>query len=496
MAKIKLLALILALVMSLSMLMTACADDTTPDDDASTPDTSDTPTPGTNGDDDPDEEKPFDIRVAMEALPKCTFSGDEFLIAASSTYENTFTIDQFPTIDEKTGSLVHDALYDRDALVEEIFGITLVYDDVLDSAMYGKIGNTVRSGDDVYSLVLGTLSSTAMPMFNNSLLYDLNQVPHVDLSQPWWNKNSIDNFEINDMIFMATGAITNRYVYAPYAMLFNQKLINDASLESPYVLLENDEWTLEVFTEMIEDTYQDLNANDKIDIEDFYGLAPASDSETAYYFAAGAHFLDKNDDGELYFTYMDEQNTMILEDVIYLYDSDNVLKYQQTYDSIAAFREGRAIFHSMALCDITMLNDMTDEYGIVPMPKYDEYQKEIYSNANRYISTMALLPSSIVDIDNVGLIVEGMAMASQYTSLDKQYEQVLLNRQALDAQSKASLMAVVESTTYDLCYAFSMASMEQGMRSIINSSGNYASFYASYEGALESALETFLEHFE
>ena len=89
-----------------------------------------------------------------------------------------------------------------------------------------------------------------------------------------------------------------------------------------------------------------------------------------------------------------------------------------------------------------------------------------------------------------------MAMTAQYTSLDKQYEQVLLNRQALDAQSKASLMAVVESTSYDLCYAFSMASMEQGIRSIINSNGNYASFYATYEGPLEKALEDFLAHFE
>jgi hypothetical protein len=150
----------------------------------------------------------------------------------------------------------------------------------------------------------------------------------------------------------------------------------------------------------------------------------------------------------------------------------------------------------MALCDITMLNDMQDAYGIVPMPKYDEYQEALYSNANRYISTMALLPSSIVDIDNVGLIVEGMAMTSQYTSLDKQYEQVLLNRQALDAQSKASLMAVVESTTYDLCYAFDMAGMPIGLRDIIKKGGSYASFYATYEGPLEKALEDFLAHFE
>lgn len=491
MKPIKLLSLLLALVMAAGMLV-ACAQPNDPDapkEDLSS-------TNEGNEAEISEEDKPFNIREAMEALPECTFASEEFLIAASSTYEGRFTIDQFPIDSQKNGSMVHDALFDRDALVEEIFGITLVYDDVYDSGMYNKIGNSIRSGEDQYSLVLGTLSSTALPLFNNNLLYDLNQVQHIDLTQPWWNKNSIDNFQINDKIFMATGAITNRYVYAPYAMLFNQDLIAEASLENPYVLLENDEWTLEVFAEMIEDTYRDLNANDAIDLEDFYGLAPASDSETAYYFACGARLLSKNEDDEWEFTYMDDQNTAILDEVMSLYDSDNVLEFQQTYDSIEAFREGRAIFHSMALCDITMLNDMQDAYGIVPMPKYDEYQEALYSNANRYISTMALLPSSIIDIDNVGLIVEGMAMTSQYTSLDKQYEQVLLNRQALDAQSKASLMAVVESTTYDLCYAFDMAGMPMSLRDIIKKGGNYASFYASVEGALEKALETFLEHFE
>ncbi|MBQ7338481.1 MAG: hypothetical protein IJW40_08530 [Clostridia bacterium] len=495
MMKIKLLSMILALVLSLSMLMSACANDTDPADDPDIPDTSDGSEQNGDKQDDPEEEKPFDIRAAMEALPECTFAGDEFLIAASSTYENVFTIDQFATDDQKNGSLVHDSLFDRDALVEEIFGITLVYDDMLDSAMYNKIGNSIRSGDDTYSLVLGAMSSVALNMFNNNLLYDINEVPHIDLSQPWWNENSIDNFQINDKIYMATGAITNRYVYSPYAVLFNQQLIDDAALDSPYELLENNEWTLEVFAEMIEDTYRDLNANDAIDLEDFYGLAPASDSETAWYFAAGATLLDKVED-ELIFTYLDDNNTIILEEVLALYDSDNVLQYEQTYDSIDAFREGRAIFHSMALCDITMLNDMEDEYGIVPMPKYDSYQETFYSNANRYISTMALLPSSIVDIDNVGLIIEGMAMTSQYTSLDKQYEQVLLNRQALDAQSKASLITVVESTTYDLCYAFDMAGMPERLRPVIKSAGSYASFYAGYESQLESALEDFMEHYE
>ena len=109
----KLISLLLALLMMTSILV-ACAS--TPEDQPDEPDdTTDQPTTPDGGKVPGDEEKPFDIREALEALPKSTFAGDEFLIAASSTYENAFTIDQFPTGTEKTGALVQDALFDRDA---------------------------------------------------------------------------------------------------------------------------------------------------------------------------------------------------------------------------------------------------------------------------------------------------------------------------------------------------------------------------------------------
>jgi hypothetical protein len=272
--------------------------------------------------------------------------------------------------------------------------------------------------------------------------------------------------------------------------------LSDHNLENPHVLVENDEWTLEKFSEMVEDTYTDLNANDKVDLEDYYGLAPASDSETAWYFACGASFLSKSEDSELTYTYLDDANTFILDDVIALYDSENVLKFQDTYDSNKAFREGRALFHSTALCDITMLNDMADEYGIVPMPKYDEYQKELYSNANRYISTMAVIPSSVTDIDNVGLLVEALAMASQYTSLDKQYDTVLLLRQALDEKSKMNLQLVAESVSYDWGYTFDIAGLRTKIsQAILKGNVGVADDYASVRDMFNDALSELIARF-
>ena len=47
----------------------------------------------------------------LHSFERVDYKGDIFMIAASSTYENRFTIDQFAVDDEYNGNIVHDALF-------------------------------------------------------------------------------------------------------------------------------------------------------------------------------------------------------------------------------------------------------------------------------------------------------------------------------------------------------------------------------------------------
>lgn len=447
----------------------------------------------------PGEQKPegemSQAEKVLNQFEKTDYDGKvEFLIAASSSYENRFVIDQFTSDDDLNGNAVHDELFRRDSMIEAYFNIAIVYDDVLDSQMANHVSSSIGAGDDEYSLILATLGGTARTLFNNDYLRNLYDFEDIDLSQPWWNKQSVNNFEVNGKIFMATGAITNRYVYAPYAMLFNTYLIHEFEMESPYDLVDEDRWTMETFTIMIEDTHRD-EGNGEVGLEDFYGLAPASDSETAYYFACGGQMVAKQGD-ELVPVYEAKINYEILQDVMDMYATDDVLKFKNTYDSNATFKDGRAIFHSTALCDITMLSNMNDKYGIVPMPKYDEDQENYISNANRSISTMAVFPITVRDTKTVGLITEALAAVSQYTSLDKQYDTVLLLRQALDEQSKRNLQLVVESVSYDWGYVFDIGQLKTIVaNAILKGTGGIADDYSSIRDVVTGDIADLLERF-
>jgi hypothetical protein len=141
---------------------------------------------------------------------------------------------------------------------------------------------------------------------------------------------------------------------------------------------------------------------------------------------------------------------------------------------------------------------MEDRYGIVPLPKYDEEQESYYSNTNKYVNTMALIPTSVVDTDTTGLIIETLAAVSQYTSLDKQYDVVLLNRKALDAESKANLQLVVESSSYDWAYVLNPAGMSDQIRLTMRGKTDitdFAPYFASVREPVQAALDEVSEMF-
>jgi hypothetical protein len=111
----KLVALLL--ILSLLLLATVACSNTpdTPraDDPTSTPseESPDRPT------DTPDVQPEPTVRERIEALPDCTYAEKEFHILAASSFQNSVFISQFPIYDTVNGSLVDDALFNRDAML-------------------------------------------------------------------------------------------------------------------------------------------------------------------------------------------------------------------------------------------------------------------------------------------------------------------------------------------------------------------------------------------
>jgi hypothetical protein len=130
------------------------------------------------------------------------------------------------------------------------------------------------------------------------------------------------------------------------------------------------------------------------------------------------------------------------------------------------------------------------------MPKYTVDQDRYISNANSSISTMAVLPITVKDTKMVGTIVEALAAVSQYTSLDKQYDTVLLLPQALDEKSKMNLQLVAESVSYDWGYTFDIAGLSTKIsQAILKGNVGVADDYASVRDMFNDALSELIARF-
>ena len=173
----RLLCLALALGMCLSLLI-ACADDTEQPDDK----VPDEPADEDGGEDDGEDAAP-DLLLG---LPEMNFGGTTFNILCRTDKEYEIDVPEGSTSDT-----INDAVFDRNARVEERYGVEIVSIPVNGTwneqqTFISTLQNAVSAGSQDFHLVAGYLayaSSLAM----NDCFYNLHEVNNVDFTNEWWS---------------------------------------------------------------------------------------------------------------------------------------------------------------------------------------------------------------------------------------------------------------------------------------------------------------------
>jgi hypothetical protein len=160
-------------------------------------------------------------------------------------------------------------------------------------------------------------------------------------------------------------------------------------------------------------------------------------------------------DGEPQLTYTDEKVTGIYEkifDIIVTQKAYYVTSEPQYATMFDVFSEGRALFSVLTLKLISQyLSDMEDSYGILPIPKYDTYQKEYMSFVNGSTG-LVMVAKNTEDVDFVGAVMDGMA-AYNYSHVTPNMFQVVTKLQvAQDPESARMVDLVIRNRVFDMGY--------------------------------------------
>ena len=242
----------------------------------------------------------------------------------------------------------------------------------------------------------------------------------------------------------------------------------------------------------------DLNGDGIMDDQDQYGFA----AELGWQFGSLLASCDqlifgKDDDGLPVIACDNEKTQLALEKaamLLYRDDSSFTWAYTNEYDPNqggtppVAFDNNRSMFYLTPLSLATTFRDTTVDYGIIPLPKFDETQSG-YLTLNW--AGFMCVPSSVADPECVGLVSEMLAAESCRTVMPAFYDVLLGEKIALDPDAKEMLDILFDNTIYDLGVNLGYYSLCSSQ--ISNDSPNNTSYLASNRAAIEKTINDYIE---
>ncbi len=387
-------------------------------------------------------------------LPEADFGGETF------SFYNTCMCDWMAinrvTADEETGDTLNDAVFRRNALIEERYNVKLAEVQNMDNALK-NVMNFVTAGDSTHSIFL----LREEPAFNvvlQSGAMDFADIPHLNLDREWWLQSSLESMSIDNRVFYGISTFDTTHYDGTSALFFNKTMAADFDLDSPYEMVENGTWTIDRLREMAMAVSSDLNGDGKWDEQDRYGYTSHEFLVTRYLAAAleAPMSLSKDGDDMLAFTMTGEDYINRLLKVSEFCKKDAGFYHpkatSENHGGYEYFISGNVLFYNETLGNAQKLRQMTLDFGILPPPKYDEAQENYYSDVIE--AYFMLVPVTNADLDRTGILMEALAYESLDTVMTAAYDGMLQGIVSRDTESEASLDIIFGNLSYNHPVAF------------------------------------------
>ena len=341
----------------------------------------------------------------------------------------------------------------------------------------------------------------------NSL--DLNDVPNLDLTDPWWDQNAVKDLSVNDKLFFVCGDINTYDDQGTWCVLFNKELKKSLGIEEDfYKLAQDGKWTFEKFTEICAESgaTMDLNGNGQ-DERDRWAFGTETYNIYVHAVAAGYKIAQKDESTDLPYLTITKQPSgtyKVLQDTVDFYSSKDVMvanggKY--TYDNVweetvhKSFIEGRELFYMCGLINVASFRQMEDEFGILPVPKFYKEQDRYYHTVSVDNSSFMFLPihagqGDDIPLDQLGTVISAIAELSQKKVTYAYREVQLKYRDARDSESEKMLEIIFDTRTFDLGCAFNWGGiLDEYMKLSGSPESNFSAIKVKAQTEMEKTIE-------
>ena len=453
----KALLILLAALFVLCPLLTACKpggrkyEETTQDDEVIVVD------PGSSHD-------TYDYAKSM--IPSINFEGKDFriLVCKSVSEFDTQNGDLARNVvaKEYLDIPINDQVFERNTYLQNKLGINIVDTQKPFREVASELKNSILAMDDRYDICFTRLDDLT-PLASEGLLVNLFDLD-LNLSEPWWDQNSINELSIQGELYFAVsdGDIVDKQT--TMACMFNKKLMDNQKIAYPYDKVEDGTWTIDAMMEMCTKVKSDLDGNGIYDANDVWPILTEYDSATCFYYAFGGYVTKKNNADEPELS-MEGGNARLAIDkaLEVMEDNANVYKVERmsgiaagTSTWVAAsdmFINNQAMFRITNLTTTERWRNMEADFGILPMPKLDENQKR-YVHLCKNGATGVCVPNTNENLDFTSICLEAFVSTSRYTLRQGYFESTMQGMVSRDEQTAKMLDLIFETRAFDLGYIF------------------------------------------
>ena len=413
------------------------------------------------------------------------FGGDE--VTFISRYREGWTSGEI-SVPSLKSEPVNDAVYERNKQVEGRLNI-VINNMEIDTHDYTEVPNKVKlavqAGTEDYDIMAAPCIS-AMPATLEGNFVNLLNTEYIDLSQPWWSKGFNEVVEYNGAQYAATGAIVLSMYRFAFVTVFNQKLFDDAGQTYLYDYVEDGTWTLDKQAAIIPSFHVDNGNGQQDPNSDIFGMLVGNHiSVDPYWSSCDVSIVGRDEDGTYTLVFDSSKLQDVMEKVLFLYYQTDDSTYvfpahdadgdqEDIRNAFAAGRGAMATLRVMELENATMRN-MTDKYGVVPMPKFDEHQTSYQTYLHDQFSVLSILTTVKEDrMDAVSATLEALASASYRLVRPAYYETTLRTKIAQDPQSSAMMEIVMDNIYIDagILYTLNMNWFYDHPRAVVKDKQN------------------------
>ncbi len=435
----------------------------------------------------------------QSSLPAVDYEGYAFIFADTELESGGRYVHVYEEIFAESGSneAISEAVYKRNGIIQEKYNVELISNK--DINLY----TALNAQEDICDAVIYGPYAVKSCM-EEGLLLNLNEYDDIfNFDESWWMGGIMNEIAFGDKLYIMAGDANIRALASVNALFYNKSLAEEyCGNPDIYGIVDKGEWTYELMNQYAKAVGGEANGDNVLDQNDRYGHAGNNFASIAFFYGLGCRFITKDQDGEIVKNFGDEKQIEVLTDLVELINDTTMYFNGENYAHLMdngrslvpqqVFADGRALFTHDLVARGTLMREIEQEYGILPIPKYDTAQEDYISYLHGNSSFFSI-PITVTNAERSATILEDMTFFSTNTIRNAYIEVMLKSKVAQANENDIRMVDIVyRNVTFDMAY-YGIGSIDSNIRDMVNRNDtNFVSFFQSNKTTWERMLDNYL----